>query len=292
MWEVVANYFKGDPDVLGYEIMNEPWPGSQWLPTVLGSPGFGTQTLTPFYNQVDSAIRAVDPTTPVFFEPSTLTGNLPVPTHLGTVDDPNSVYSFHDYCVTTALFGDTDFGCSVWQNLIQGDAAAYAKSHDIPAMITEFGNTTNTGTITDTLNEANEQGFGWLYWNYSPLVVHDLDQPPTGDNVDTSVLATLAQPYPQVISGTPDSWSFDSDSGTFHFSYSTAMADGQGHFGDGSQTTISVPRSEYPDGYQVQVSGGHVTSDPNVPVLTIASDDGANTVTVTVSPAAGASGPG
>jgi endoglycosylceramidase len=285
MWEAVANYFNSNPNVIGYEIMNEPWPGSQWLSTVLGSPAFGAQTLTPFYNQVDAAIRAVDPTTPVFFEPSTLTGNLPVPTHLGTVDDPNSVYAFHDYCTTTALFGDTDLGCSLWEKLIQGDAAAYAKSHDIPAMITEFGNTTNTGSITDTLNAADKHGFGWLYWDYSPLVVHDLDQPPTGDNVDTAVVTTLAQPYPQAVSGIPDSWSFDS--GTFHFSYSTEMADGQGGFAAGSQTTISVPTIEYPNGYQVQVTGGHVVSADNAPVLVIASADGATTVNVTVTPTAG-----
>ncbi|MGB5796728.1 MAG: hypothetical protein WBH51_13185 [Mycolicibacter algericus] len=73
--------------------------------------------------------------------------------------------------------------------------------------------------------------------------------------------------------------------GTFQFSYSTERADGLGSFDGGSTTTISTPVVEYPNGYQVSVTGGHVVSEPNAAVLTIASNDGADTVTVTVRPA-------
>ncbi len=52
-----------------------------------------------------------------------------------------------------------------------------------------------------------------------------------------------------------------------------------------SKTTISVPAVEFPDGYQVSVTGGEVVSACNAPELVIASDNGASTVTVTVSPA-------
>src|SRR5699024_5750575 len=72
MWEAVAHYFNDNPAVAGYELINEPWPGSPWLSTAFGSPAFDTGLLTPFYDQVTSAIRAVDPTTPVLFEPNTL----------------------------------------------------------------------------------------------------------------------------------------------------------------------------------------------------------------------------
>jgi endoglycosylceramidase len=66
------------------------------------------------------------------------------------------------------------------------------------------------------------------------------------------------------------------------FSYSTEMADGSGSFGAGETTTISVPKVEYPDGYQVEVTGGHVVSAANAPELVIASDGGADTVSVVV----------
>lgn len=86
-----------------------------------------------------------------------------------------------------------------------------------------------------------------------------------------------------MISGIPDSYSFDN--GTLQFSYFTEEADGLGSFPAGSQTTISVPSVEFPDGYQVSVTGGEVVSAPNASDLIIASNAGASTVAVTVSPA-------
>ncbi|MEB3069818.1 cellulase family glycosylhydrolase [[Mycobacterium] vasticus] len=282
MWQAVAGYFAGDPNVAGYEIMNEPWPGSTWLSTIFGNSYFGAQQLTPFYDQVASAIRSVDPHTSVYIEPSTLSGNLPIPTHLGTVNDENTVFSFHDYCTTTALLGDSTFGCAAWETIVQDNAAAYAYPNNMPAVITEFGNTRYTPSIDDTLTEANSQGFGWMYWNYGLAMGPNLNGGVVDDQADNPVLTTLAEPYPQAIAGTPESWSFAD--GTFHFSYSTEMAGGAGHFGAGTQTEISVPKIIYPDGYQVSVTGGHVVSASGAPVLIIASD-GTGTVDVTVRPA-------
>ncbi|MEB3020608.1 cellulase family glycosylhydrolase [[Mycobacterium] crassicus] len=284
MWEHVANYFAGDPHIAGYEIMNEPWPGSSWLSTIFGNSHFEAQQLTPFYSQVASAIRAVDPNTPLYIEPSTLSGNLPIPTYLGKVDDDNTVFSFHDYCTTTALLGDTTFGCGLWETIVQDNAAAYANAYNMPSAITEFGNTRYTPSLDDTLIEANRQGFSWMYWNYGLAMNPNRVGGLIDDQVDNPVLATLAEPYPQAVAGTPESWSFAD--GTFRFSYSTEMAGGTGHFGAGTQTEISVPKIIYPDGYQVTVTGGHVVSAAGAPVLIIASD-GTGTVDVVVTAAGG-----
>ena len=281
MWGHVANYFKGDPYVLGYDIMNEPWPGSSWLSTIFGNSQFEAQSLTAFYNQVGSAIRSVDPHTPLYIEPSTLVGNLPIPTHLGAIDDENTVLSFHDYCTSTALFGDTILGCGLWEQVVMGNAASYAQANDMPAVITEFGNTRYVPSLTTTFDEANRHGYGWMFWNYGLALNQNLHDPLTGDQADNPVVVALSQPYPQTIAGTPESWSF-ADS-TFRFSYSTEMADGTGHFGTGTQTEIAVPKIIYPDGYQVSVTGGHVVSGANAAVLVIASD-GTGTVSVVVTP--------
>jgi endoglycosylceramidase len=63
-------------------------------------------------------------------------------------------------------------------------------------------------------------------------LVFDPSQPPTGSNVNMPKLAVLAAPYPQVVAGTPTSWSFKS--GTFQLSYSPQRADGQGSFSPGA----------------------------------------------------------
>jgi endoglycosylceramidase len=55
MLEYVANAFNGNPNVVGFELMNEPSPGSDTLSTLFGSPFFDSQQLTPFYDQVKVA---------------------------------------------------------------------------------------------------------------------------------------------------------------------------------------------------------------------------------------------
>jgi endoglycosylceramidase len=114
----------------------------------------------------------------------------------------------------------------------------------------------------------------------SESLVYNPEDLPVGSNVNTANLDTLAEPYPQVISGAPTSWSFDN--GTFDFTDSTEEADGLGSFPTGSQTTISVPTVEFPNGYELGVTGGQVVSAPDAPELVIASNAGANTVTVVV----------
>ncbi|MGB3334216.1 MAG: cellulase family glycosylhydrolase, partial [Mycobacterium sp.] len=289
-WQAVANYFKGDPNVAGYDIMNEPWAGTHALGSILGNPYFDAQQLTPFYNQIDAAIRSVDPNKTVFFEPNTLFGSLPVPTHLGTVDDENSAFSFHHYCVTTSLIPGSSFGCDWNADIVFGYASEYTQEHNIPGWLSEFGATNNLGAIGASLNASNKWLFGWSEWAYtggditsaSPndqALVFDLSKAPVGDNVNWDKLDVLSQPYPQAISGIPTSLSFNN--GVFSLSYSTDQADGSGSFAAGSQTTISVPPNQYPNGYTVNVTGGHVTSGPNASQLIITSD-GASTIKVTV----------
>ncbi|MGB7867409.1 MAG: endoglycoceramidase, partial [Mycobacterium sp.] len=165
--------------------------------------------------------------------------------------------------------------------------------------------TSDQTAIAAPMQGADQNLIGWTEWAYSSQgdittsasppssesLVFNPELPPTGTNVNTANLDTLAEPYPQVISGTPTSFSFEN--GTFDFTYSTEEADGLGSFAAGSHTTISVPTVEFPNGYDVSVTGGTVASAPDAPELVIASDNGASTVTVVVTPAAiGAAGAG
>ncbi len=289
MLEYVANAFNGNSNVAGFELMNEPSPGSDTVSTLFGSPYFDGQQLTPFYDQGADAIRAVDPNTPIFYEPNVLF-DAGVPTHLGTVDATNTVFSFHDYCE----FDLGSLGCVPSVNAIVGNAENYAEAQGIPAFMTEFGATSDQAQLTAPMQGANDNLIGWTEWAYSgqgdittsasppssESLVYNPELPPTGSNVNAANLDTLAEPYPQVISGTPDSFLFAN--GTFDFSYSTEEADGMGSFPAGSQTTISVPAVEFPNGYEVSVTGGQVVSAPDAPELVIASSAGASTVSVMV----------
>lgn len=294
MWENVAGYFSGNPAVIGYDVINEPFPGFSWLPTLLGSPHFGYQQLTPFYNQVIAGIRAVDPTTAVYIEPanpavSEILDILGFPAMLGTVDDPNVVLAFHDYCGGPSLSAL----CGYIAKALARGAHNYATQHGIPAFMNEFGATSASGDLTAQLGAADRYLMSWAVWAYTgkgdittsgthdgEALVYDPTLAPTGDNVNTGNLKLLSAPYPQAVSGTPTSWSYRD--GTFRFSYSTAKADGSGSFQAGAQTTISVPAVQFPNGYQVSVTGGQVVSAPGAAQLVIAADDGAGTVSVVV----------
>ena len=293
MLEYVGNAFNGNSNVAGFELMNEPSPGgSTFLSTLLGGSFFDSQQLTPFYDQGADAIRAVDPTTPIFFEPNVLS-NAGLPTDLGTVNATNTVLSFHDYCE----FDLGSLGCIPSVSGVIGNAEAYAEAHDIPAFMTEFGATSDQSQISAPMQGADGNLIGWTEWAYSgqgdittsasppssESLVYNPDLPPTGTNVNTANLDTLAEPYPQVISGTPTSFSFEN--GTFDFSYSTEEANGLGSFAAGSQTIISVPAVEFPNGYDASVVGGHVASLPDAPELLIESNAGASTVSVVVTAA-------
>jgi endoglycosylceramidase len=301
-WESVASSLNGNPGVVGYDIINEPWPGSSWLRTLLGGSFFGDQQLAPMYNQVAAAIRAVDPTTALFVEPpnpgATEVGSiLGAPVSLATVNDPNIVLAFHDYC------GGLGPICATIADALADGAQKYAVQHNIPAFMDEFGATGDTSELTDEMQAGDQFQMSWTEWAYTAqgdittsdtsgqeALVYDPTLPPVGDNVNTTSLATLAAPYPQVIAGTPKSWSFAK--GTFQFSYSTEKADGSGSFPVASLTTISVPTVEFPNGYQVSVTGGDVVSARNAPQLIIVSDGAASTINLVVNSAAAGTGGG
>jgi endoglycosylceramidase len=292
-WAHVAAYFRGNPGVFGYEILNEPWPGLLWEPCANPAVGclLNDAKLRSFYNRVVPAIRNADSTTLVFFEPNVLFSEV-IHTDLGNVADPNTAFSFHDYCALETVL-QKDITCSQQDQAVFNNARRYTTIHHIPALLTEFGATNDLANLTGVLQRADDDRIGWLEWAYtgndktssSPTeqaLVFDPNQPPTGSNVNTAKLAVLAAPHPQVVAGTPRSWSFKS--GTFRLSYSTARPDGQGRFSPGAQTLVSVPPIEYPSGYHATITGGQVVSAPGAPVLTVVAAAGADSVDVVVTP--------
>jgi endoglycosylceramidase len=295
MWAHVAARFVDDRAVAGYEVMNEPWPGTLGeicaVPLV-GCPLFDAGPLTAFYKRVDAAIRTVDTTHTVYVEPNVLYSQSST-TYLGALGDPRAGFSYHVYCGTAELSGDSTL-CPLQDEPAVANANRYAQSHAMPPLLTEFGATNDLANIDEMVRLADKYRTGWLEWAYtgndktsaSPdgqALVLDPSKPPTGDNVLTDKLKSLAEPYPQVVAGTPTSWSFSN--GVFRLTFATARADGHGSFGAGAQTEIAVPAVQFPSGYKVSVTGATIASAPNASTLRLATRLGASTVQVTISSA-------
>jgi len=72
VWKEIATRFKEMPEILGYELLNEPWTGDIFQDLSLLLPGnAGHQLLEPFFNAASDAIREVDDETLIFWEPVT-----------------------------------------------------------------------------------------------------------------------------------------------------------------------------------------------------------------------------
>ena len=293
-WRHVAQRFGGDADVYGYDLMNEPWPGSlfeQCLTPLVGCPIFDS-VMTKFYRKVITAIRSVDPSTIAFVEPNVLNAQVDS-TAVGTIADPNVGWSFHDYCGPQAV-GLGSGICPILDTLTMGSDVGFANRRTWPAMLTEFGATRDVSNLTEVVQLADKYRIGWLEWAYTgnditsqdssaQALVLDPAQPPTGSNVVASTLKALAEPYPQVVAGTPTTWSFKN--GVFTLTYTTTRVDATGPFPAGSETDIATPAVQFPAGYTVSATGASVLSAPGAPLLRIASNPGATTITVTVAPA-------
>lgn len=73
-WEVMAAYLSMEPNLIGYEFLNEPI-GSDFYsnPADTLIPGqSNNKYLLPAYKRLLKAIRKIDKRTPIFFEPSVI----------------------------------------------------------------------------------------------------------------------------------------------------------------------------------------------------------------------------
>lgn len=296
----VAAYFNSNPYVLGYDLYNEPFPGTGiW--TCL-TPGIGCPaqdaTLTAFYKKITAAVRTVNSAAMLFGEPW-VTFDLGYPSALGSTGDPEAGVSFHDYCPFNSISTTLNIACPPFNNAVFGNADAISSRTGDAQLLTEFGATNDPDVLSSVVAGAEQAKVGWLMWAFcgcgdptgSPAVEGLVNNPaaaPTGSNVNTAMLDALAVPHPELVAGTPDSYGYDTSTGVFTLTYSTERADGTGAFPAGSETAVAVPAVQYPSGYKAVVTGAKVVSAGGV--LDIASCPGTTSVTVTVEPGSGTSG--
>jgi endoglycosylceramidase len=303
-WKQTATRFADADHVLGYDLMNEPWPGTVFATCAnpAGCPLFDTMQLTPFSNRVIAAIRSADPTTLAFYEPA-LTFDFGAQSAHGDTGDANAGFSFHDYCLPGAFGGPTGQTCATLEDLVYQNAEARSQATGDALLQTEFGATDDLDTIERVVNISDDHMVGWNYWHYcgcddpttqgpaAQAVVNDAALPPTGTNVREAKLAVLSRPYPQAVAGTPQDFGFDPATKRFQLAYSTARVDGNGSFTD-AETEVFIPQIHYPDGYDVDVQGAAIASDLDARVLRLVACPGVAAVLVSVVPKGQGSGAG
>lgn len=171
LWEILADTFKDQPMVAGYDILNEP---------VIKGPGAG-KILRDFYIKAVKRIRAVDKDHIIFLE-----GNIwsQVLTDIGEPFTGNLSYSIHFYHPLEFTFNfhkglkyPGEILGEYWDiNTLKKRLEVYygcSRKWDIPIFVGEFGVSYRCQAcsgelswVNDTLKCFKEFGFHWAYWTY------------------------------------------------------------------------------------------------------------------------------
>lgn len=262
-WKTVAKRFGKYDNVLGYELINEPWPGNVVKDPLLFVPGeVGTNILQPFYDKIFSAINDVDNTTMIFYEPVTWgmilhgdkfgSGFHYVPG--GDTQTSRGVLSFHYYCWFAGTYDQNPFPWWL-RNLcdkmffpdVLKSVAKDVGDTGGSLFLTEFGLCQATAPKSSTeyqeclsvLSTSDSVFLSWTYWDSQFYY-------PNGSVIDANAML-FSRTYPQAIAGDPIFSQFDSDTGRFVFSYIPKPSIKK-------PTVVFVSPLHYPNGFNVQVT--------------------------------------
>jgi endoglycosylceramidase len=110
-WKVVAAKFRSNDNVIGYDILNEPWVSNLYKDVMLffDTQKFDRTKLFPMAQKADAAIRTIDAKKIIFFEPCQIPDTLPIwggiPMPVGFPETPGGsgaldkqVLNDHSYC--------------------------------------------------------------------------------------------------------------------------------------------------------------------------------------------------
>jgi endoglycosylceramidase len=300
MVKYVVNALKDEEsNLIGFDLMNEPFVGIQWpsciniprdkmnlqnlnfLEKNLGCREFD-KNLTQFYQKLVTAIRDDNQDTILWYETNLLYG-LGAKNYLGKVQGKNIGLSFHDYT-----------GKNVNAPIQQ--ALSYQKQNKVPLLEGEYGATTDLALLKKFAEANNKSMISSIYWAYAndasyrfctigkylPTdprkqgIVIDLKKPLEAPNLNVDMLNVLSGVYPQEISGTPLSFSYDQNKKIFLLKYNPVNPLGKVV---ASATKIYIPLMQFPNGYKVRVKNGVVVSKKNSEYLLV---ENSNNSTVTI----------
>jgi endoglycosylceramidase len=169
MWGYVARRFKAYPNLLGYEIINEPWVGNIYKkPYILVK----QQNMMKFYNKVHTAIRAVDDQSIIFYEhplsDAILTSVHGTPG--GAAYSDRQMLSYHVYPSAVGDPKRTIVDNTV-SKVIFNHFFGIMDSENVAGILTEFGaisGLTKPGNdnMRYILDQADTRLHSWAYWQY------------------------------------------------------------------------------------------------------------------------------
>lgn len=271
-WAHVAARLGSKPNVIGYDVMNEPWPGTQWPTCVLpaGCPAMENGFLQPFFEYVARAIRAVQPAGIVFWEPVVM-NDFGTPNTVGLLHpfaDPNNGLSFHDYCLIGGQFVQQlsraeDPECQQTEPItFQNQKSAGARNGSALAL-TEFGASDDLIDIARVKAGADGSAISWFFWQYQGW--SDPTGNPAGEGMSAkddqqrfatlkqAKLAVLTETYAEAVAGFAPSWRTSGAASTLTYTAARTSP---------ARTEIYVDPASMPRGFSTVANGAVLVQCP------------------------------
>ena len=284
VWAAVARHYAGDPDVLGYEVINEPndFRPKSFDPELqcdYGGPVHEPRSCRASHpaavrGGLIGAIQAADPGHVILFEPSGGT-DFGAPETIGIAEP----LRFKDLALAFHVYGSPPD--QLRETAEERFHTRTEQPGGPPWIMDEFGATNDSPATAQTVAVADSTNLSWAYW-----AALQLDDPTAGDAYEGLLNQmtrrpfpgqawALAVPYPWATAGTPGRQSFDRASGVFSYSYGLIPK-------IAAPTEIELPPYTYPHGYTVHVRGADVVSRRGAALLQLMAKHGAKAVSVTV----------
>jgi endoglucanase len=142
-WQRIANHYKDDPTILGYDLLNEPllWSGYSEMEGLI----------EPEYRRLTESIRKVDTHHMLILQPAL--GHF---SEFGKPFDSNTVYSFHSYSATP--------GQAFLQQYID-----FRTKYQVPVFFSEIYAERTPEWLTGHVNMAEKYNMGWMIWPYKKM---------------------------------------------------------------------------------------------------------------------------
>ncbi|RUS19835.1 glycoside hydrolase superfamily [Endogone sp. FLAS-F59071] len=252
-WKLVASTFKDNVNVLGYELMNEPWVGSQFDNPLLLVPGVADSVnLQKTWNTLANAIREVDQDTMIYFEGVTfdngVVGFSSVPG--GSEFANKSVYSYHYYTPSEGT-DITGLDLAITANKLQ--AARLGSSLFLTEFDLGYDGGSNHAAALKTIQTADAKLQSWIGYSYKSYVPITGNSPglwneTTGEIYPQQTLL-YARTYASAVQGQAISMSFNDTSYVFSLQFTADVDNVQG------PTEIRISKTVYyPNGVNVVVA--------------------------------------
>ncbi|KID74055.1 Endoglycoceramidase [Metarhizium brunneum] len=234
-WRKLAAGYAATANVVGYNLLNEPWVGDSWADPSLLVPGVADhKALEALWNRAATQIRAVDNDTLIWFEGATLdilSGFNNVP--LG--DGARSVHSYHYY-------KPPQLG-SIADTLAnrRRDSERLRTASVLTELTFWMGDDQQMRDLADAMEATDAAMVSWIGWAYENLYNGTSGRP------YPELAGHYARAYPAAVAGVPRSFGFDEKSATFTLRFTADPA-------IDAPTEVILPPATFPGGYSVRIS--------------------------------------